>query len=150
MESQQKLASLIHRLHCGEVIEKEEEIVQETFVPSKRKIEKTTRRSDLERHIPFNPSLLKRHDDVVDAKRVSFVDSAPTPTVDEKEETRQDYYSYRTPRFGDALEDFSPCPDLVHIARSYEDNKLNLPPPIEQSEYDRTVEILFRSAHSSK
>lgn len=146
MGSQQKLASLIHRLHCGEVIEKEED-VQEKFV--QRKIEKTTRRSDLERHVPFNPLLLKKHDDVVDDKRVSFAPT-PTPTIDEKEETRQDYYSKITRRFGDTLEDFSPCPDLVHIARSYEDNKLNLPPPIEQSEYDRTLKILFRSTHSSK
>ena len=140
MGSQQKLASLIHRLHCGEVIEKEED-VQEKFV--QRKIEKTTRRSDLERHIPFNPSLLKRHD-VVDEKSV-ITTVEITPTIDEKE----DYY-YHGPRFGDTLEDFSPCPDLVHIARSYEDNKLNLPPPIEQSEYDRTLKILFRSTHSSK
>ena len=148
MASEQKLASLIHRLHCGEVIEED---VQEKYdVPSnKRNVEKKTttttarRRSDLERHIPFNPSLLKRHD-VVDEKSVTTtVDNAPT--IDEKE----DYY-YHGPRFGDTLEDFSPCPDLVHIARSYEDNKLNLPPPIEQSEYDRTVEILFRSSHSSK
>ena len=143
MTLQQKLASLIHRLHCGEI---EEDV--KSFSSSRKTTTKTkTKRSDLLRHIPFNPSMLKRHN-VVDDEESTVIS---TQTVDEKEETRQVKYYKNAPirRFSESLDDFSPSPDLVHIAESYKDNKLNLPPPLEQTEYDRTIDILYRSSCAS-